>query len=393
MVIDPQDWMINLTRWLHLIAGISWVGTSLYFNWLDGRVRPSSSTIDSDVDSVYTIHGGSFYYKERYSPTSLPDRLLAHGWEARTTWLSGIAMLVMVYWWSASTYLIDPEVADISPLLGVLVSAASITVAWLFYHTLCKQIGNNRTVLIVMIIVLSLAAFAYQQIFSGRAAYIHMGAMMGTIMAMNVVFVIVPGHREMVGQLRAGEELDKTPGLAAKRRSRHNNYFTLPVLFSMVSGHFPSTYGHQYAWLILVLIMLGAVAWRHYFNLRHDDRNVAWLPLGGSALIAAAMGISALTPSSSAESPESVGGSVSEVHISSLIWQRCASCHSSKPTQPGFATAPAGLMFDSYSQIVQNRARIENQVLLTRVMPPSNMTGMTEEERELLGRWLKSLEQ
>jgi uncharacterized membrane protein len=338
------DWLNLLMRWLHMITGIAWIGSSFYFVWLDNHLESPKSDADRDKGvggELWSVHGGGFYHAQKYkvAPTLLPETLHWFKWEAYTTWMSGMFLVILVYWYGASVYLIDPSVAALTPQVAVAIAAASIVVGWVVYDLLCKSpLGERDGVFAGILLVLSAAlAWGLCQVFGGRGAYIHFGAVLGTIMVANVFFVIIPGQKKMVAAAERGESPDPLPGIRAKQRSVHNTYFTLPVLFTMTSNHFAMTYSHEYNWAILIAISLAGALIRMYFVARQQER--------------------------------------------------CTTCHSAAPTHPGFQAAPGGVLLETDRQIVAEALRIHQQTVVTRVMPIGNLTNMSEEERTVIDQW------
>ena len=377
--MDPyaNEWLSFLARWLHVIAGIVWIGTSFYFVALDNHLRDNES---------WEIHGGGFYRVEKFTPAPprLPDVLHWFKWEAYTTWLSGFALLIVLYYFNANTYLIDKSVADLSQGEAIAISVGLLVVAWVVYDVLCRLVRNELVLAGLLLAFTTLAAWGCSRLFSGRAEYIQVGAMLGTMMAGNVFFVIIPAHWGLIRAKEAGREPDPAPGIRAKQRSVHNNYLTLPVLFAMLSNHFPSTYGHSYSWLVLVALMVIGAWIRLFFNLRHAGRTVWWIP------VTAALGIAAVAV---AIRPTGGGGTAaagvvpfSQVH--SIVEQRCVPCHSAHPTK--VSVAPKGIVFDTPAQIAAQASLIESVAVTTKVMPIGNATGMTQAERDQLGAWIKA---
>ena len=386
------DFLSLLLRWLHVIAGIAWIGSSFYFIWLDNSLEPPAPGSDNAKKGVsgelWAVHGGGFYNPQKYAvaPASLPVRLHWFKWEAYTTWLSGTALLIVVYWLKAQTMMIDPRVAAFTPWQAVGIAAASMIGSWLIYDGLCRSpLGRNDTLLGVIVFgLLTLLTWGLHQAFGGRAAFIHVGTAIGTIMVANVFFVIIPGQKKMVEAMRAGGLPDPIYGLRGKQRSVHNNYFTLPVLFIMISHHYASTYGHAHAWAILTLISAAGVAIRHFFNRRHKGV-LAWqYPLIGAALLGAAAWWSTprLPPLPKVE------GAVTFDRVRAIIGQRCANCHSPTPTFPGLPQPPAGVVLHAPDVIVANAQRIYQQVVATRIMPLGNITQMTDQERAVIAAWM-----
>ena len=384
------DWLQLILRWVHLITGIAWIGASFYFVWLDNSLEPPADTSDADKGiggELWAVHGGGFYVvrKFRVAPEVLPATLHWFKWEAYWTWISGFSLLVAMYYLHADVYLIDPGVAALSSFQAIGVSLALIVVAWLFYDQLCKRLGFEREVWIAaaMIAFVTLAAWGLSQLFSGRGLYIQIGAMLGTIMVANVAHVIIPAQRKLVEAKRRGVAPDPVEGMRGKQRSVHNNYFTLPVLFVMISNHYPLTYGHPYGWLILIAILLLAAWVRHFFNLRHKRRVVWAIPIG-AALGALALAI-AIAP---AKSPPS-SAAVNFAEVQAIVLERCAVCHADHPTQAGFAVAPKDVKLDTPERIVASAPKIYEQAVATRAMPIGNLTGMTDPERAKVAAWVE----
>jgi uncharacterized membrane protein len=390
-LIDPywEDWLELGLRWLHVVAGIVWIGTSFYFVALDNHLgRPRVPEEDVAGES-WEIHGGGFYRisKYRVAPEELPEPLHWFKWEAYTTWLSGFGLLAVLYYANAETYLIDKSVADIPVAAAIGISLIGLAAAWVIYDLACLFFKSDLVIGLLLLAMVVGSAYGAGQVFSGRAAYLQVGAMLGTIMAANVLFNIIPAHRELIRAKEAGRAPDAAPGLEAKRRSVHNNYLTLPVVFTMISNHYAFTYEHDHAWLVLVALTLIGAWIRHFFNLRHAGRTVWWIPV--SAMAAAVLLAVAIRPD------EGSGGrpaaAVDEQKAVAIVQQRCVPCHSQNPTQEGFDTAPAGVVLETREQIVDQADAVEEQAVQTKAMPLGNVTGMTDQERETLGAWLDAV--
>jgi uncharacterized membrane protein len=376
-------------RWLHVTAAIAWIGTSFYYIALDYHlIEPKNPAAEEAgvAGEVWEIHGGGFYRVEKYqvAPPTLPSPLHWFKWEAYTTWLSGFALLIVLYYANASTYLVDRSVADISPVAAVAISVGLLIVGWLVYDGLSRLLeGRDRLLAAALAVVIAVTAFGVSHFLSPRAAYLQVGAMIGTWMAANVRFVIIPGQRELVRAKQDGREPEAVYGLRGKQRSIHNNYLTLPVLLAMLSNHFPFTYGHPQGWLILLALM-GLGAWvRHFFNLRHQGRVVWAIPAS------AALGVVALAWLIAPRSAITTQPNVTFSQVQAVIQRRCLQCHSATPTQPGFTEAPNGVMFDRPDQIVARADQINTQAVVTMNMPFSNLTGMTQDERDLIAAWVQ----
>lgn len=383
------DWLNLLVRWLHMITGIAWIGSSFYFVWLDNHLEPPTSGADRDRGvggELWSVHGGGFYHAQKYkvAPPALPETLHWFKWEAYTTWMSGMFLVVLVYWYGASVYLIDPSVAALTPQVAVAIAAAFIIIGWVVYDLLCKSPLGQRDGLFAGILLVLSAALAWGlcQLFGGRGAFIHFGVVLGTIMAANVFFVIIPGQKKMVVAAERGESPDPSHGIRAKQRSVHNTYFTLPVLFTMTSNHFAMTYNHAYNWAILIAISLAGALIRVYFVARHKG-NASLAPV--IAAIILLLGVAAaIAPRSSAATS---GGVASFAAVRSIVHQRCTNCHSAAPTYPGFQAPPGGVLLETDRQIIAEALRIHQQTVVTRVMPIGNLTEMTDEERALIDQW------
>ena len=397
------DWANLLVRWFHFTAGIAWIGASFYFVWLDNnltRPRKAEDVANGVAGELWSVHGGGFYHNQKYmtGPTSEPLTLDLHWfkWEAYSTWLSGMALLAIVYWADAGTMLVDRDVLVLAPGTAIAISIAAIVAGWLVYDVLCRVLEKQPLALgICVYALLILATYGLFHVFGARAAYVHVGAIIGTIMVANVFFVIIPGQKKMLAEIRAGKAPDPRPGKLGKIRSVHNTYFTLPVLFIMISNHFPITYGSPYGWLVLAVLSAAGVLVRQFFLLPHKHRIVVALPAGAAVLIGIV--IFALAPRSSAapgaEAATGVGGgsSVAAVHyadVAPIVAARCAVGHATHPTEAGYAAAPEGVLLDTPEHIAANAQRIYVQAVQTHAMPLGNTTGITLAERATLGRWI-----
>jgi len=381
------EWAQLLIRWVHLITGIAWIGASFYFVFLDNSLLPPKRKEDADAGiggELWAIHGGGFYHAQKFkvAPAELPAPLHWFKWEAYWTWMSGFALLVVMYYAHAEIYMIERAVADIAPWQAVAISVALLVGGWIFYDQLCKRLGlaREKVLAVVMIAFFTLVAWGLSHVFSGRAMFMQVGAMIGTIMAWNVFFVIIPGQRKLVEAKEREEAPDPIYGLQGKQRSVHNNYFTLPVLFIMISNHYPLTYGYRHAWLVLIAILLLAALVRHFFNLRHKGRTVWAIPVG--AVVGTLLLAIAIAP----EKPRAAAYTFADVQA--IVATRCATCHAAKPTQPGFNDPPKGFVLDTQALIVANAQKINEQAVVSRVMPIGNLTGMTDAERATLAAWI-----
>jgi len=377
--VDPyaNEWLSFLARWLHVMAGIVWIGTSFYFVALDNHLRENAT---------WEIHGGGFYRIEKFvpAPPRLPDVLHWFKWEAYTTWLSGFALLVFLYYFNASTFLVKPD-GPLGTGWSIAVSVVLLGVAWVVYDVLCRVLRSELVLAAAVLGLTTLAAWGATELFAPRAAFVQVGAMLGTIMVANVFFVIIPAHWGLIRAKESYGEPDAGPGLEAKRRSVHNNYLTLPVLFAMLSNHFPSAYSHSYSWLVLVALMAIGAWIRVFLNLRHAGQNVWWIPL------TAALGIAAVAVAirpTGGSGGAAVAGSVSAARAESIVQQRCVPCHSAHPTR--VAAAPQGIEFDTAAQIHAQAAAIKRVAVDSHLMPLGNATGMTQAERDELGAWIRA---
>jgi uncharacterized membrane protein len=384
------DWLDLCFRWFHATAAIVWIGTSFYFVALDNHLHEPEREEDRDegvAGESWEIHGGGFYriHKFRVAPPRLPKPLHWYKWEAYWTWLSGFALLCIVYYTDARLRLIDPSVARLDPWQAILISIGLLVAAWLVYDVVCRLLAGRPIVFTLAILGLVTAtAYGVGELYAPRAAYIQVGAMLGTIMAANVFFVIIPGHWELIRAKEAGREPDPRPGILAKQRSVHNNYLTLPVLFTMLAGHFTFTYTHDHAWAVLVALMAVGAAIRHYFNRRHAGETLWWIPVGCACAIAAIAVW--LRPPGAA--PVAAGSVPSFAQVQQVVTARCLPCHSLHPTYPGFTAPPAGVAFDTPTDIGQRSIVIRQLAVDSTVMPLGNATKMTQDERDLLGRWI-----
>ncbi len=386
------DWLNLLGRWLHFITGIAWIGSSFYFVWLDNHLQAVKDPADDARGvggEVWSVHGGGFYHAQKYkvAPARLPETLHWFKWEAYTTWMSGMFLLALIYWYGAEVFLIDRNVAELSSPVAVGIAIAFLAGGWIVYDLLCKSpIGKDEQILGgVLFVLVGVLACGLCQIYSGRGAYIHFGAVIGTIMVANVFFVIIPGQRKMVEAASRGETPDPGPGIRAKQRSVHNTYFTLPVLFVMISNHYAMTYAHEYNWLILVAISMAGALIRVYFVARHKGK-ASPVPVIVAVLILMAVA-AAIVPKSRAATANS---NVSFAQVRSVIQARCTPCHSASPTHFAFPAAPGGVMFDSDEQIVTEAMWIHQQTVTIRAMPIGNLTEMSDEERSIIEEWYLS---
>ena len=390
------DWLNLLLRWAHMIAGIGWIGTSFYFIALDLSLKSRPGLKPGVTGTAWEVHGGGFYQVEKYrvAPPELPPDLIWFKWEAYLTWLTGFALLVVQFYFNATAWLIDPGVLPLAPWQAITISIVSLAAGWVVYEVICRSpLGRNPVLLAVLTFALILAvSYLYTQVFSGRGALIHVGAFIGTLMAVNVFGVIIPNQKKAVASLIAGEEPDPRYGEVGKQRSVHNTYLTLPVIVLMVSGHYPMLTGHPQAWLLVGLLIVGGGCARH-FLVRHEVGDplakIAWaLPIVGIALAAAVW----LTWPAPVVSEQSDSGSPSagqlDAAVLAITRTHCATCHAAKPTHAIFKVAPKGVALESLDDLRRYKALVEQHTVRTQTMPLGNQTGMTPEERQTLGAWL-----
>ncbi len=382
------DWLNILGRWVHFITGIAWIGSSFYFIWLDNHLDAPQQAADDEKGvggELWSVHGGGFYHAQKYrvAPRNLPETLHWFKWEAYTTWLTGMFLLILVYWYGAEVYLVDRSVADLTATAAIGIAVLFLVGGWLVYDLLCKTpLGKNDNAFsAVLLVLITLLAYGLCQLFSGRGAYIHFGAVLGTIMVANVFFVIIPGQRRMVDAAALGQPPNPEDGIKAKQRSVHNTYFTLPVLFVMTSNHYAMTFAHEYNWLILVAISLAGALIRVYFVARHKGKTspVPIVVAGLILLLVAA----AIVPKSRAATTETVTLSM----IRPVIESRCTTCHSQNPTHIAFPAAPSGVVLDTDEEIVSEALRIHQQTVVLKAMPIGNLTQISEAERALIDAW------
>lgn len=385
------DWLALAGRWVHLITGIAWIGSSFYFVWLDNHLHKPANPVDVERGvggELWSVHGGGFYHAQKYkvSPPQLPGTLHWFYWEAYSTLLSGLFLLGVLYYGQAAVYLIDPQVAALSVPAAIAIGIAFLAGGWLVYDGLCRTPLARRGGLlaVVLALLLSLAAWGMCQLFSGRGAFIHFGAMLGTIMVANVFFVIIPGQRKAVQALREGREPDPQLGARGKLRSVHNTYFTLPVLFAMLSNHYSFAYAHAWNWVFLIVIMAAGAAIRQFFVLRHGyklGRNRHPWPYAAAGIVLLLGLIVWLMPAPQPKVAEAPPPTLADVQ--NLLTQRCVLCH-------GPALQSKNVRLDTAADIEKHAQLVYQQVVVTRIMPLNNATQMTEEERALIARWFQS---
>ncbi|WP_416047960.1 urate hydroxylase PuuD [Cupriavidus basilensis] len=389
------DWANLLLRWVHVITAIAWIGSSFYFVWLDNSLtRPDDPDLQEKGvgGELWAVHGGGFYNPQKYlsAPKTLPENLHWFYWESYSTWMTGFGLLVVLYLFNASTFLIDKNVMDMSPGAAIGFALSYLGVGWLVYDCICRVFGkSDRTVGILVAIYVALAAFVACHVFSGRAAFLLTGAMIATIMSANVLVWIIPGQRKVVAALRAGDPVDPVHGKNAKQRSVHNTYFTLPVLFAMLSNHYSMTYSYKYNWAVLVLIMLAGVLIRQFFILKHKGKiNVAW-PAAGVAVLAVVAVMIAPVPREVVASKDGAAPvQVSFTQVQEVINSRCIQCHAAAPKM--MPSAAKGIKLDTSDEIKAHAQMIYQQAVQQKAMPLGNVTQITDDERALLGQWFEA---
>jgi uncharacterized membrane protein len=385
LAVHLLDWLNLLLRWAHVIVGIAWIGASFYFIWLDDHLEPARDP--RLAGELWAVHGGGFYRVEKFklAPAQLPATLHWFQWEAYWTWITGFALLCALYYANAALYLIDPQVMALSTWPAIGIGLASLVVGLAVYEGLCRSpLGKNDLLLsAVLLALLALTAWGLTRVFSGRGAFIHYGAILGTIMVGNVAHVIIPGQRRMVRAMSEGRAPDPKDAFMGKQRSVHNTYFTLPVVFAMISNHYAMTFGQRWGWLVLMALTLAGALVRVWFVMRHKDRAPAWLWVLGVLFVAGAAAL--IAPARPKEEAQ-----VDFAQVKRVIDTRCIACHAEKPSFQGIAEAPKGVKLDNAERIGTQALQIHRQAVLSRAMPPGNLTGLTEAERALLDRWYRA---
>ena len=388
------EWLNLVLRWAHVITGIAWIGSSFYFNWLDQRLNvpprdPESPDVAGDL---WAVHGGGFYHAQKYrvAPAELPEPLHWFKWEAYATWLTGFLLFTVVYYANAGALLVNPPLAEHVPGTMIAISLLLLPAGWLAYEGLCRSGLQGAPLAIAGAVLVLALCYGVCFLFEGRGAFMQAGVMLGTIMAANVWRVIIPSQQALVAAKRAGGVPDAALGARAKQRSLHNNYLTLPVVFMMISPHFPFTYAGARPWLVLFAIFAGGALVRHFFNLRNQGRLVPAWPIAAGAIgvvLAVALAPSRPGPATGADA---IDPRVQFAEVNHIIQARCTGCHSAAPTHPAAPAAGAGVLFDTPRQIAAWAPRIFYRVVGTKTMPLANLTGMTEAERAVIERWYAS---
>ncbi|AWJ86823.1 cysteine desulfurase (plasmid) [Azospirillum sp. TSH58] len=387
------EWVNFLVRWLHVITAIAWIGSSFYFIHLDLSLRRRDGLPNGVAGEAWQVHGGGFYNMMKYTvaPAELPEKLTWFKWESYATWLSGFALLSVLYYHGATLYMIDPAVLDIPWWGAVLLSLGALGLGWHVYDRLCKSpLGKDDAKLAAAgFVFLVLVAWGLSHLFSGRAAMLHVGALIGTIMSANVFRIIIPNQTKAVAAMKAGQVPDPALGKQAKQRSLHNNYLTLPVVFLMISNHYPLAFGTRYSWVIVAVVLVVGAVIRHFFNSRHAGKPTPWWTWAVAAAgVAVIVGLSAAgTRTESAAAP----AKVEFAQVEEVVLSRCSMCHAAQPVWEGIGVPPRGVMLDSAEAISRHAPQIRTWAALSDAMPPGNVTGITPEERRLLAAWADQL--
>ncbi|WP_424932502.1 urate hydroxylase PuuD [Amaricoccus macauensis] len=400
------DWIAFAVRWTHVITAIAWIGSSFYFIALDLGLKKAPHLPPGAHGEEWQVHGGGFYHIQKYlvAPETMPEHLVWFKWESYATWLSGAALLMVVYWAGAELFLIDPAKADLSVIGAMLISAASLTIGWLVYDRLCKSaLGEQPTMLMLLLFVLLLAmGWGYNEVFTGRAVMLHLGAFTATIMTANVFFIIMPNQRIVVADLKAGRTPDPKYGKIAKLRSTHNNYLTLPVIFLMLSNHYPLAFANDNNWLIAGLVFLMGVTIRHYFNSMHARKGEPrWTWIATALLFIAVMWLSTrpMYTQEQIDAAYEVELSDSQLEMASApgfeaardaVLGRCSMCHSREPFYEGIYWPPRGLVLETEHDIIAAARQVYIQAGVTHAMPPANITYMEQAERDAIVSWYRA---
>ncbi len=398
------DWAAFAVRWLHVITAMAWIGSSFYFIALDLGLRKAPDLPPGAHGEEWQVHGGGFYHIRKYlvAPEAMPEHLVWFKWESYSTWLSGAALLMLVYWAGAELYLIDTAKADLAVWQGVLISAASLTVGWIVYDFLCRSKLAERPALLMLLLFVMLVAmgWGYDRIFTGRAMMLHLGAFTATIMTANVFFIIMPNQRIVVADLKAGRTPDPKYGKIAKLRSTHNNYLTLPVIFLMLSNHYPLAFATEWNWLIAALVFLMGVTIRHYFNTLHAGTgNPTWTWLATALLFIAIIWLSTAPMHKDADGAEApplteyetrMAGADGFERAHEIVLGRCSMCHAREPAWEGMLWAPKGVLLETEADIARNARAIYLQAGISHAMPPANVTFMAPEDRAAIVRWYRA---
>lgn len=398
------DWIAFSVRWLHVITAMAWIGASFFFIALDLGLKKAPDMPNGVSGEEWQVHGGGFYHIQKYlvAPQNMPEHLIWHKWQSYITWVSGAALLMVVYWVGGELFLLDPTKADLTLFQGILISGGSLTIGWIAYDFMCKSwLGNHSTALMLLLfVILVIMAWGYSQIFTGRAALLHLGAFTATIMTGNVFFQIMPNQRIVVADLKAGRTPDAKYGKIAKLRSTHNNYLTLPVVFLMLSNHYPLSFGTEYAWLIASLIFLTGVTIRHYFNTMHaTGTGPHWTWAVTVILMIVIAWLSSVRPDDSYDDAMARDLTPVEQHFASAegfevaydtVIGNCSMCHAREPAWDGIRWAPKGIYLETPSDVARHADLIYLQAGITNAMPPPNAIQMDQTARETIIAWVKA---
>ncbi len=393
------EWLNFAVRWVHVITGIAWIGSSFYFVALDLSLKKREGLPAGVYGDTWQVHGGGFYHMLKYTvaPASMPDELTWFKWESYATWVSGFFLICVLYYGSSELFLINREVADLAPWQAISIGIAGLAAGWIVYDLLCRSpLGRNDLLLYAVLFVFVVAiAWGYTQVFSGRGALIHTGALIATIMSANVIMVIIPNQKKTVASLLAGESPDPALGAQAKQRSMHNNYLTLPVLFMMLSNHYPLVFATRYNWIIVALVLVMGVSIRHFFNSLHAGKDKPWWTWAATAvLFLVAMWLSQAGPPERGEPSAAIPASVEKLVASAdfdavrdIVTGRCSMCHAAEPVWEGIPHAPRDVKLETDAEIALHAPMIYAQAARSNAMPPGNVTEVSAADRETLARW------
>ncbi len=392
MVSFFHEWVELFFRWLHIITAISWIGTSFYFMWLDNNLR-NHGTLNSNANGEsWLVHGGGFYHIQKYfvSPKGMPKELHWFKWESYATWISGFCLLAIIYYWEADTFLVNKNIQNIRPSIAILISISSLALGWFLYDIACKLLRRSSAVLLaaILIFLIILAAYGFGLVFSQRAAFLHTGAILATIMSANVFCVIIPNQKKVVRSLVEGEKPDPILGQISKLRSTHNNYITLPVLFIMISNHYPFLYDHDHQWLVIAIVLVLGGIIRNFFNLRNSG--IVGIKLWWQWPLATGLAFFLIFVTAGNLNLNSVSGrAVTTPEAVVIIRTHCTGCHARVPSDPAFDRAAGGISFEDIETVKAYSKEIFSQAVLSKVMPMGDSSSMTEDERLRLGLWIR----
>ncbi len=397
LVVDWASWLNLALRWFHIIAGIAWIGGSFYFIWLDHSLLLPEEKNEQEkgiLGEVWSVHGGGFYRSVKFlkTPKELPEKLHWFKWEAYTTWISGFLLFILIYYLNAQIYLIDLDKFQLTSSQAILISLALLIISYLIYDLLCRFVQEKFPIIFGVSCFFFITALAYAlvQVFSDRAAFLHFGVVIGSIMVGNVFFIIIPNQKKIMNALLKGVTPDSLLGKMGKNRSVHNNYLTLPVIFTMISGHYPLTFSHPFNWVLLVTITFFGAFIRHYFNLKHQRKKSLWVLV--ISFFTMLVGIYLIETT---RDEETVAGSeiIKIEQVQTIFANRCLTCHRANPTFTGLSEPPGGISFEKYAEIQKRTKEIYEQVVLAKVMPLGNITGMSDEERKVIAKWINQTNQ